>query len=120
MVQPAERLAHRDAIRSELQRMAQHLLDVLSAPVLTAATGMRDPNAVYGWAHGTRGIRADAERNLRNAYQIVTLMEQQECPATIKAWFMGMNPELNDQPPAALIPERPQEVIAAARYFLWN
>ena len=36
------------------------------------------------------------------------------------AWFIGMNPDLDDRAPALMLAEEPQEVLLAARNFLAN
>ena len=39
-------------------------------------------------------------------------------PKPIQAWFIGMNPDLDDQAPALLLHEDPHAVLGAARNFL--
>jgi len=42
-----------------------------------------------------------------------------DAPDVVCPWFMGMNPELNDETPAeALVDGRAREVMAAARAFV--
>jgi hypothetical protein len=36
----------------------------------------------------------------------------------VRAWFMGMNPELDDQAPARVLRREPERVLQAARQFL--
>jgi hypothetical protein len=56
---------------------------------------------------------------LRVAYQVIQTLERKEADATIRAWFMGMNPQLDDLSPAETIREGiNREVSAAARAFL--
>jgi hypothetical protein len=59
-----------------------------------------------------------AEERLRNAYQVAKLLECEESRETIRAWFVGMNPERDDHPPALMIAEEPVRVLQAARSFL--
>jgi hypothetical protein len=39
---------------------------------------------------------------------------------TVRAWFVGMNPDLDDQAPALLLGDDPHAVLLAARSFLAN
>jgi hypothetical protein len=80
--------------------------------------GVRDAHAVGDWARGTRKPHPKAEERLRNAYQVAKLLECEESRETIRAWFVGMNPERDDHPPALMIAEEPVRVLQAARSFL--
>jgi hypothetical protein len=57
---------------------------------------------------------------LRSAYEIAWLLRQVESPETVVGWFIGVNPELDDRPPALEIADRPAAVMQAARAFLVN
>ena len=59
-----------------------------------------DAKAVGQWARGLRSPHPDAERRLRDAYQVVGLLLEYDAPETVRAWFGGMNPHLDDQAPA--------------------
>jgi hypothetical protein len=42
-----------------------------------------------------------------------------DSPAVVRAWFMGMNPQLDDENPAEVLAEgRSREVMAAARAYV--
>jgi hypothetical protein len=59
------------------------------------------------------------ERRLREAYQVFQLVQSVESPHTVRAWFIGLNPQLDDESPAeALAEDRFREVMAAARAFV--
>lgn len=56
---------------------------------------------------------------MRTAYQMFDLLESEESDHTIRAWFMGMNPQLDDESSAeALREDQHRAVMAAARAFL--
>ncbi|WP_150463201.1 hypothetical protein [Nesterenkonia ebinurensis] len=79
----------------------------------------RDPKSVQRWARGEAHPREREERILRNAFQVYALLDQVESDHTIRAWFMGMNPQLDDESPAeALAAEQFRDVTAAARAFI--
>lgn len=84
------------------------------------AVGVSDSKAVRQWAQGERVPHPETEQRLRHAYQIVQLLVRSESSATGRAWFMGMNPELEDNAPVLVIAEDPTRVMRAARAFLAN
>lgn len=58
------------------------------------------------------------EKNLRAAFQVFQLIQTVDAPHTVRAWFMGMNPQLDDVSPAeALADGDHRAVMAAARAF---
>jgi hypothetical protein len=79
---------------------------------------VQDAKAVGEWARGERTPRAETELRLRDVLQIVELLAARESPETIRAWFRGMNPYLDDTAPALAIADNPRGVLQAARAFL--
>jgi rhodanese-related sulfurtransferase len=43
---------------------------------------------------------------------------EREAPDTIQAWFIGMDPFLDDEPPVLVLRRDPERVVRAARSFL--
>lgn len=61
----------------------------------------------------------EQEQRLRHAFQVFQLVQTVEAAPTVRAWFMGMNPQLDDLSPAEAIGEgHAREVLAAARAFV--
>jgi hypothetical protein len=61
------------------------------------------------------------ERKLRATFQIALMLLDVDSPATVKAWFIGMNPHLDDVSPAeAIRGGKEREVLDAARAFVAN
>ena len=61
-------------------------------------------------------------QRLRTSYYVAGILIERESAKTIQAWFQGMNPELGDQSPAALLrvealDEIGPKVVSAARSF---
>lgn len=59
---------------------------------------------------------------LRHSYHVAALLAERDSRSTVQAWFQGMNPQLDDIPPARLLREGLLEdvapkVLAAARAF---
>ncbi|MGH2560018.1 MAG: XRE family transcriptional regulator [Thermomicrobiales bacterium] len=101
-----------------ISTIAGTLQDLLGQKLMAVIAGVSDARAVGEWARGTRMPHPKAEERLRNAYQVAKLLEASESPETVRAWFIGMNPELGDHPPALVIAEEPVRVLQAARAFL--
>ena len=113
-----EQAAHGLAARLELPALVRSLQDVLGQRLVALIAGVSDAKAVGKWARGERSPHPDAERRLRHAFQIVQLLLQYESAETVRAWFLGMNPELADRAPALVLAEDPISVLQAARVFL--
>ena len=113
-----EQAAHSLATRLDLPALVRSLQDVLGQRLVAVIGGVSDAKAVGKWAKGERTPHLDAERRLRTAFHITHLLIQQESTETVRAWFMGMNPDLDDQAPALMLAEHPQDVLQAARNFL--
>jgi hypothetical protein len=74
---------------------------------------------VSGWVKGEHRPRADAEARLRFAYQVFHPLQSEESPHTVRAWFIGLNPQLADESPSSMIQEgNYKDVLIAARAFL--
>ncbi|HIX00863.1 MAG TPA: hypothetical protein H9871_12065 [Candidatus Nesterenkonia stercoripullorum] len=77
-----------------------------------------DNRSLQRWAGGY-GIRYDSEKRVRDVDTVLTFLRQKEEPATIRAWFMGMNPQLDDASPAEVMRDGlSRDVMAAARAYL--
>jgi hypothetical protein len=113
--------AHRQAIRASIQEAASALQELLSRRVTAYIVGVTDGKTVTRWAKGDiTEIRDRAvEQRLRRAYEISQLLLQFDSPATVRAWFIGLNPQLDDVSPAeAIHAGNLQEALSAARAFI--
>jgi hypothetical protein len=110
--------AHARAIERELLPAVQILVDTLGKG-LTAVVVGRDLKTVRRWLTGQGPHRDDEKRRVWDVLQVVELLLANNSPSTVGAWFVGMNPELDDQSPADLLAEDGQAraVMAAARSF---
>ena len=112
--------AHTRAMRASVPEIATRLQEVLGQRLTAVVAGVNDAKAVGQWARGLRSPHPDAERRLRDAYQVVGLLLEYDAPETIRAWFGGMNPNLGDQPPALVVATEPGHVLEAAQAFIAN
>jgi len=115
----ASREAHRQVTESGIEQITQYLEEVLGRKLVATLAGVKDAKAVTRWASGERAPRTGAEERLRVAYQIFRLLLTAESPHTVRAWFIGLNPQLADESPILAIQEgRFQEAMVAARAYI--
>lgn len=99
--------------------VAGYLQEVLGQKLVAHMAGVQDHKAVGQWAAGNRKPRPDSEQRLRAAYQIFHMLQEEESPHTVRAWFIGLNPQLDDRSPATLIADdNVRDVLVAAKAFL--
>jgi len=112
------------------QEMVAKVQEVLSTR-LTALITLRnvenpeldrniDAHAVRRWATGEEEPSDIASERLRHTYNIINEMLEFEGMPTVRAWFLGMNPYLNDGNPALMIAVDPEEVHNAALHYVAN
>ncbi len=84
------------------------------------STTWASTSTVTRWVSGeVTGVRQESEQRLRTAYEIAQLLIQFDSPRIVRAWFIGLNPQLDDVSPAEAIHEgRLKEAKAAARAFV--
>lgn len=115
-----EHQAHRRATAAPVNEVAGVLQEILSRRLTAYIAGVGDGKTVSRWANGEVAVIRDhaAEQRLRRAYEIVQLLMNYDSPQTVKAWFIGLNPQLGDVSPAEALHEgRLKEALAAARAF---
>ncbi len=111
--------AHQKAVAFEISDIAQFLQETLGQKLTAYIAGVADPKRVGQWAKGAQAPRAEPERRLRAAFQIFHLIQGSESQHVVRAWFIGMNPQLDDESPAEAIHDgRLKEALGAARAFV--
>ena len=115
-----EQAAHGLATRMDIPPLVRSLQDVLGQRLVAVIAGVSDVKAVGKWARGERAPHPEAELRLRHAFHVTQLLLPRESAETVRAWFVGMNPDLDDRAPALLLGDDPQAVLLAARNFLAN
>jgi hypothetical protein len=111
--------AHRTTVGSTIEDIASFLQEVLGQKLVAYIAGVNDVKAVSRWASGQRHPRPESESRLRGAYQVFQMLQAEESPHTVRAWFMGLNPQLDDISPAAALSEGSlRDVLVAARAYL--
>ncbi len=114
----ASQQAHRQSVSESVSSITGFLVDLLGAP-LTAHMVGADVSTISRWKSGSSLPRDDSERRLRVAYQVARLLLSGDDDHTVRAWFIGMNPQLDDEAPADVIASGDSKaVLAAARSFI--
>ncbi|MDN4643918.1 hypothetical protein [Arthrobacter sp. PsM3] len=114
--------AHQDSIRLSDADLVRDLRDLLGAKLVAHIGSVKETRAVRQWADAERKPSADVIQRLRTAYHVAALLAEGDSRAVVQAWFQGMNPQLDDVPPARLLREGQLDdagplVLAAARAF---
>jgi hypothetical protein len=112
--------AHKEAIATPLNEMASALQERLSRRLTAYIAGVDNGKTVSRWASGEVGAIRDhgVEQKLRTAFEIYLLLANYESSTTIRAWFIGLNPQLGDESPIDVLREgRLKDAVAAARAF---
>jgi hypothetical protein len=115
--------AHRLAMRSTPKEVVQRLVDILGAKLVAYIGGVGETRAVRQWIEEAREPRnPETLLRLREALTIAQMICEKDGISTTQAWFMGLNPQLEDRSPAKLLrdgdPPTIAEVRGAARAFL--
>jgi hypothetical protein len=111
---------HRQATAAPVSEIAGTLQALLSRRLTAYMAGVGDGKTVSRWASGEVAEIRDytTEQRLRTAYEITQLLLGHDSAQTVKAWFIGLNPQLGDVSPAEAIHDgRLKESLAAARAF---
>ncbi len=107
---------YRRAVATGLDEVVDRLRDILGPSLVGLLAGV-DRKTVQRWSPNRRP-RYTTERRLRTAWQIYGVLAEAEEPETIRQWFMGMNPDLDDIAPAeAIAADDHRGALAAARSF---
>ncbi len=112
--------AHKEAVSVPLNELVSALQVRLSRRVTAYIAGVENAKSVTRWASGEVATIRDheMEQKLRTAYEIFLLLTNYESVNTVKAWFIGLNPQLGDVAPIDALREgRLREALSAARAF---
>ncbi len=111
-----------DVARSRLEVIAEQLQSVLTQKLTAYLVSLSDGRDIGRYARGERKPHPSTQMKLRHLFSLVSLMMESEDRDTVQVWFMGRNPELDDQSPASLLHQDFNEnflqVRDAAKKFL--
>jgi RNA polymerase sigma factor (sigma-70 family) len=106
-----------DLPQPSVAEISSYLQNALGPRLTALSVGVSDAREIVSWASGDLQPDADIAQRLHNVYAIVQLLLQVETPQAVRAWFLGMNPELDDRAPALMLADEPEVVAEAARNF---
>lgn len=112
--------AHKEAVSVPLNELTSALQARLSRRITAYIAGVDNAKTVTRWASGevTTVRDHETEQKLRTAYEIFLLLTNYEAVSTVKAWFIGLNPQLGDVAPIDALREgRLRDALSAARAF---
>lgn len=119
-VKTAHTRALRESVKISLSDLVQELRTTLGTPFVAEIANV-DRKTVSRWCTSDEDVamRPASEKHLRAAFQVFQMLTAAgDAPATVRGWFMGMNPQLDDDSPIEALSEgRTREVMAAARAF---
>ena len=111
--------AHKQAVTMDVAGSARYLQEMYGQKLVAHMAGIDDPKRVGKWAQREQAPRSGAEQRLRAAYQITHLLLAHDSDHVVRAWFIGMNPQLDDEAPAdAIRAGQLKEALAAAKAFV--
>jgi hypothetical protein len=114
--------AHRKATSSEFPIVVEALVAIIGRKLTAYIAGVKDARAIDRWMQNATPQK-EAERRIRLAYHVAGTLAAFDSPAVVQAWFIGLNPELDDQVPIELlrtgdIEANGKRVLGAARAFV--
>lgn len=86
-------------------KIVRRVRGILGARLTAYIAGVQETQTVRAWADGAETPSDDVALRLRFAYRIAAGIAQRDGNQVAQAWFMGMNPLLDDASPAQLIRE---------------
>jgi hypothetical protein len=99
----ARERAHREAVRTSINLIAERLQDMLGQQIAAYAVAVKDPRCIGRYARGESTPRQETQQRLRNLYEITQVLLARETPETVRAWLLGSHPLLEDQAPVELL-----------------
>ncbi|MBF4636262.1 hypothetical protein ITJ38_17765 [Agreia pratensis] len=118
-ISPTRTNAHSKSIGDEIDDILATLVRVLGKQAIADIT-KKSVRTVQRWIDSKPASIGDTDQKvLRDTFMIYTLLSEADGDHTVRAWFLGMNPVLDDLSPIEVLVEgRARAVSAAARAFV--
>jgi hypothetical protein len=115
--------AYDHSARIDFPILVKELCEILGPKLVAYIAGVREVRAVRQWSSGAREARPPVPERLRFALQVALLLSRHDSPAVARAWFQGLNPQLDDRSAARLLRSDDLDevgplVLSAARAFV--
>ncbi|MET3862543.1 hypothetical protein ABIE38_003489 [Dietzia sp. 2505] len=113
-------LAHTETMRLSTAELARQLVQHLGPTVVAVLAGVRDKKLPYKWAREGGPVPRDgALQRLQVAHRAWVALATAEGADIARAWFIGANPRLDEQPPfMAIAGGEFREVMSATAAFV--
>lgn len=95
--------AHRKQVSFDIADIAAFLQETLGQKLVAFMADVQDPKTVGQWIRRGQRPRPESEERLRMAFQVFHFIQNEESPHTVRAWLIGINPQLDDISPAEAI-----------------
>lgn len=106
------------AVKTPISEIVFELREVLGSAVIALLTGVNIRN-IQRWIDSESEPQDSAAQKLRAAYAAIKIISEVDEPAVIRAWFIGMNDQLDDFSPTESLAEgKLREVLGAARAYV--
>ncbi len=114
--------AYQQATSSAFPQVVEKLVSIIGRRLTAYIAAVKDARALDRWIAGT-SPQDEVEVRLRLAYRIAILLAGADSPAVVKAWLLGLNPELEESVPIQLLREGDiavdgKRVLGAATAFV--
>ncbi len=101
----------------------EELCEILGPKLVAYVADIGEVRAVRQWGAGEREPRAPIQARLRLALQVAWLIARYDDASVARAWFQGLNPQLDDRSAARLLREGDldevgPQILSAARAFV--
>jgi hypothetical protein len=111
--------AYKKSVGADLTDIARFLQDNLGQKLVAYLTNLSDEKQVGRWSRGEHRPRPESEAALRAAYLVFQMLAEKESAHIARAWFIGMNPQLDGESPASVIRQTNyRKVWLAAKKYL--
>ena len=107
----------------EFPELVGELSEILGPKLVAYLAGVGETRAVRQWSSGVRAPRPPVPERLRLTLQVAWLIARHDNASVARAWFQGLNPQLDDRSAARLLREGDLDevgplVLSAARAFV--
>jgi hypothetical protein len=114
--------AHRQAITAAFPEVVRSLVAIVGRKQTAYIASIKDARAIDRWMENA-APQKDVEQRVRLAYHVAAMLRSTDSEGVVQAWFVGLNPELDDDVPIKLLREGSLEVdgkrvLNAARAFV--
>jgi len=117
-----QRSAYQQATSASFPEVVETLVSIIGRRLTAYIASVKDARAIDRWLSGVAPQR-DVEPRLRLSYRVAVFLSSADSSAVVKAWLIGLNPELGDEVPIKLLRDGDladdgKKVLGAATAFV--